>query len=315
MTSVKVTLPPDRATLQLNPQGRSDVALRQILLGELDIMELNEACLRQQYDVECLHDFRVAVRRSRIILSRIADVFPAADVRRFTARLCELSEMTGPCRDLDVMLQHWQEYAIENDAGYQLVYDYLLQQSNKARSEVMTTLSGQQYVEFKDNWRDYLSRQPAVTRMQNAKSPLSLLASMTLKPVIIKFVKRLGNIRHSSSDDKLHKLRIVSKRLRYLLDYFLFTDSGPANAVLIPELKKLQEVLGVNQDLCVQKSMIAAIRNQMTEAGLMSVDVHHVLQDIKKSLTKRAAKQRVQVFKAIKRFLRSDVLPDVRQVD
>ena len=312
---MKVTHPSDRTTLQLNPQGRSDVALRRILLAELDIMELNEACLRQQYDVECLHDFRVAVRRSRIVLSRIPDVFSLRDVRRFMAKLSTLSKVSGPCRDLDVLLQHWPEYGDTTLPGYHQIHHYLQQMSANARSDVVAYLSSEHHDRFRNSWRNFLLQPPAVTRMHNAILPASLLAELILGSAVHILNKRLKVIRHGTDDSRLHKLRIVSKRLRYLLDYFLFADSDPAYGELMPELKKLQEVLGVNQDLCVQKSMTISIKKQMTKTGLMTADVNNALQNIKKTIKKRAVKQRVLALKVIKRVLRSDALAGVRQVD
>lgn len=308
ITSMKSTHTPDRTALHIDAQLRSDIALRQILLLELAIMEINEACLVRQHDVECLHDYRVALRRSRIVLTRIPAVFAARDVQRFAAVLSRLGKLTGPCRDMDVLLQHWPDYALAAEAGFQRVYDFIQQQCNKSRHNIIEALTSPDYVQFRNRWREFLSQQPAVTRMQNAKLPVSVLASSTLDRVLHKLVKRLKSVRPSSSDRKLHTLRIISKRLRYLLDYFSFPTAASGYKNLIPELMKLQDSLGMAQDLYVQKSMIVSIEEQMLAAGLMQDDVYHALHVIKKTIKKRMIRQRKQVMKSVRQFLSSDVL-------
>ena len=56
-------------------------------------------------DTEFLHDFRVAVRRSRSAVKLFGDVLPAALVAWVTPQLRLLGDLTTPSRDLDVLLQ------------------------------------------------------------------------------------------------------------------------------------------------------------------------------------------------------------------
>lgn len=286
----------------------SDIVLRQLLLAELAIMERNEACLIQQCNVECLHDFRVAVRRSRIVLARFTDVFPAREVQRVTRQLANLSDITGPCRDLDVLLQHWPEYDTTSDVASQKVYAFLQQLAAKARVDVIAGLTAVTYVDFKTRWRKFLIHPPAVTRMRNAKCPVSELVAPLIHSIMHKLVKRLRAIKSGSADRKLHALRIMSKRLRYVLEYFWQDSNNTASRRLIAELKTLQDVLGVNQDLSIQLTMLKSIDQQMADAGLMQDDVADTLHHIKKIIRKRLGKQRKAVMKAIRHFLNSDAL-------
>ena len=60
--------------------------------------------MREQLDTEFLHDFRVALRRTRSLLGQIRDVFPAAAVEHFSSEFSWIGRLTGPPRDLDVLL-------------------------------------------------------------------------------------------------------------------------------------------------------------------------------------------------------------------
>ena len=58
------------------PDGPRGVGARQIHLALLGILVANEPGLRANLDTEFLHDFRVAVRRTRSLLGQIRHVFP-----------------------------------------------------------------------------------------------------------------------------------------------------------------------------------------------------------------------------------------------
>ena len=69
--------------IQLDPTMRSDEATKIILRYLLQIMKINAANLEKDLDTEFLHDFRVAIRRTRSALSQIKSVFPPKPTGRF----------------------------------------------------------------------------------------------------------------------------------------------------------------------------------------------------------------------------------------
>ena len=62
-------------------------------------------------DTEFLHDFRVAVRRTRATLKLTGDVLPDAMADRFAPDFKWLGDLTTPTRDLDVFLLGFDEMA------------------------------------------------------------------------------------------------------------------------------------------------------------------------------------------------------------
>ena len=71
-------------------------------------MQRNEPGVRADIDSEFLHDYRVAVRRTRSALSQIKDVLPEDKVEHFKTEFGWLGQMTGPTRDLDVYLLQFE---------------------------------------------------------------------------------------------------------------------------------------------------------------------------------------------------------------
>ena len=58
----------------LDPSMRTDAALRRILVALLAAMRANEDGTRRDLDPEYLHDFRVAIRRTRSCLGQVKGV-------------------------------------------------------------------------------------------------------------------------------------------------------------------------------------------------------------------------------------------------
>ena len=99
--------------VDLAPTVRADIGARQIHLALLDILDANEPGLRADLDTEFLHDFRVAVRRTRSLLGQIRRVFPQHAVDHFTAEFSWLGKLTGPPRDMDVLMLALREHDSE----------------------------------------------------------------------------------------------------------------------------------------------------------------------------------------------------------
>jgi hypothetical protein len=90
-----VPLQPDMPALQ---------ATKKIYRNLLATMRANEQGIIEDLDSEFLHDFRVAVRRTRSGLSLIKDVIDPETSNRFKDDFRYLGRITGPLRDLDVYL-------------------------------------------------------------------------------------------------------------------------------------------------------------------------------------------------------------------
>ena len=91
-------------SLDLAPAVRADSGTRQIHHMLLDVLTANEPGVRADLDTEFLHDFRVALRRMRSLLGQLKHVFPPPVVEHFAEELSWMARLTGPARDLDVLM-------------------------------------------------------------------------------------------------------------------------------------------------------------------------------------------------------------------
>ena len=108
-----------KLNLQLKPKKRSDASAKVILRYLFEIMKANEAGIKADIDTEYLHDYRIAIRRTRSALSQIRNVFPTKVTEHFKQEFRTLGQLTNQLRDLDVYLLSEGEFrgqASRNDA-------------------------------------------------------------------------------------------------------------------------------------------------------------------------------------------------------
>ena len=106
----------------------------------------NEPGLRANLDTEFLHDFRVAVRRTRALLGQIRHVFPADVVAHFATEFSWLGRLTGPLRDVDVLVLTLREHRADVPAGdMEVLTAFLGQAQQQEHQRLVDALDGDRY--------------------------------------------------------------------------------------------------------------------------------------------------------------------------
>jgi CHAD domain-containing protein len=251
---------------------RADAAAKAVLLQQFGALMANEAGSRADLDPEYLHDFRVAVRRTRTALGQIRDVFPKKALERFRSGFAWLGEVTGPTRDLDVYLLHFPDYqarlpqAVQNDL--QPLHDFLKSHQKKEQAALVKALDSNRYRQLMHGWQAFLEADvPAKTSLANARRPVSEVAGEQIARVYRRVVRQGKAITKASPATDLHQLRRSCKKLRYLLEFFQPLYPVKKIEKLIKDLKLLQENLGAFQDLEVQGAALRQFSQQMVDEG------------------------------------------------
>jgi CHAD domain-containing protein len=254
--------------LQLEPEMRTDEAARAILRRLLAVMRANEDGIRSDIDIEFLHDYRVAIRRTRSALSQIKDVFPTQSVARFRQDFADLGELSNELRDLDVYLLSEQAYrdmlpvAIKDDISP--LFDYLRSRRPQALQRVIDHLDSPAYVRFLSEWEAFLDEPPSTaSAAPNAARPVRDLARARIYKHYRGVMKDGGYLLDHPSDELMHALRIECKKLRYLIEFFASLFPPKKIAVLVDQLKGLQDNLGEFNDLQVQQLYLLNISEQL----------------------------------------------------
>ena len=256
---------PVPARADSDPDERSDVACKRLLARLEAALEVNAPGVEADLDPECLHDFRVAVRRARSLLGEMRRGFPPAVTRRLRADFGWLGQRTGPVRDLDVHLMEFSVPAGDGDTGGDDAAAALRVHLESLRKRefraLFRTLRSARYRRARAALRKFLeSEPPARPRSANALVPIGVLSAVRILKVYRRILTEGRAIGDASPPESLHDLRKTCKRLRYLLEFF--RDVHPAKPVerTIARLKRLQDNLGAYQDVQVQRAVLEEFR-------------------------------------------------------
>ncbi len=281
-----------RLDIPLEPEMRADAALRRVLLHLLDTMEMNEAGTIQDLDSEFLHDFRVAVRRTRSALSQMKAVFPPATRERYRKEFAWLGDITSPTRDLDVYLLKFKDYQTQLPdklrEDLQPLHDFLRRHQREEQNRLSAALQGAHYRRLKRSWRRYLSAPlPRRPGARDADKPIAEVARRRTWRMYKRVMREGQAITTPSPPPELHELRKSCKKLRYLIEFFQALFPRDEIRKLTKELKALQDNLGDFQDLDVQTHTLGQFSAQMREEDTMTAPAELAMQTLLEALQSR----------------------------
>lgn len=249
-------------------------AFRTIALYQLEVMALNEAGVISAEDVEFLHDFRVALRRTRSLLGQLKGVLSADVTAAFKADFSWLGSQTGRVRDLDVWLEQLSEQIPllpqELQGGMAPLVQSIRNDQRRHKRALDKVITGESYQSLKERWRTLLTQIPPETKGPKAAEPIGQLAAKRLHKRIKRVLKDGRAITPASPDDHFHTLRIDCKKARYLLEFFGPLFASRTMKRMIKQLKKLQSTLGAFQDITTQRHNINEALDRMRRQKKLS---------------------------------------------
>ncbi len=257
-----------KITIQLAADIRADIASKYIYSHLLKAIKDNEQGTIADTDSEFLHDFRVAVRRTRAGLSQLKGVLPDSITTRYTDFFSWLGQITSLTRDIDVYLLSFEKFkdslpaSIRNDIDP--LQALLLTKQKIAQKELAKKLSSNKYLVTLSEWEQFLKQQAPINPTEpNAKLTIKELADSRILKNYKRVLKEGSAINETSPSEALHDLRKSCKKLRYLMEFFqtLYLESQIKH--FIRNLKNLQEVLGDFQDYAIQEQTLKQYSEEM----------------------------------------------------
>ncbi len=239
--------------LSLNPSQAAVPAIAQGLQQFFEIMEHNEKGVIERIDPEFLHDFRVAVRRTRAVLSQFNAVFPE-NIEIFEDTFSWLGKLTGPARDNDVLILEIDKFRKvglkKSHDTLPLLEQFLQHRQDELYKPLADALQSKQYRLFKTHWRRFLKRCMTQPAQPDISIPVvSQVAPKKIWKLYTCILRHGAKIKSKSPASDYHQLRKISKKLRYLMEYFQSLYPKADIRPLIKEVNKLQDNLGEHQDL------------------------------------------------------------------
>jgi CHAD domain-containing protein len=280
------------------------VAVARLLLRLLDTLELNVDGVLRDIDTEFLHDFRVAVRRTRSALKLLGGVLPADLAGPYAAEFKWLGDLTTPTRDLDVHLLGFDAMAAQltdaEPADLEPLRAFLVRRRAREFRRLARALRGPRFRAITDDWRK------ALLEIRDAGGPprptATALARATTGRSFRKIAAQGGAITAASPPESLHNLRKRAKELRYLLEFFAPLHDPVAYRKVVSDLKQLQDCLGEFQDNEVQRAEIHDLADAMLAERAAPAATLLAMGEIAANLARRQGEARAEFAARFGRF-------------
>lgn len=246
--------------------GRNEAAFEaasDIIAAYLPVARQNEAGIIGDIDTEFLHDYRIALRKIRSVLSLLKGVYPEDQTRDLKTRFSGLMAPTGRLRDLDVyLLDRGHFYDLLPDSlhcGLDRMFAMFAEERQDTLRALTRHLRSKAYNREIDNLSKMFDSRKKLKRGPNADLPAYDFACKLIWKRNRKICKIAASIDADTADEEIHQLRIHCKKLRYLMEFFAPVFPKSAFKSLIKPIKRLQDNLGLFNDYSVQQRSLQAI--------------------------------------------------------
>jgi CHAD domain-containing protein len=269
-----------KCVLQANMPATAAIA--SLLKQMLKVMAANEQGMLEDIDSEFLHDYRIALRKTRSALKQIKGVFPQRELEDLQLQLNWLSSVTSPARDIDVYLLKFPGYRqmlpAELQQHLEPLQALLLRKKRTAYKNLATVLKSKRYADFQNQYWEFLHA-PVAQRAElvNAGRAIKSVADERIWKVYKRVLKEGSAIQDDSPAEDLHELRKTCKKLRYLMEFFQSLYGIKAIKPLVKELKGLQDNLGEFNDLHIQAETLKEFTMELDKQSALSPETRQAM--------------------------------------
>ena len=289
----------------INPGTAAAKAARIILCGLHHTISENQFTLLRESNVESLHNFRIAVRKTRTLLSELDGVLPEPGLSYYRTGFAEVMSHTGRLRDLEVLIKslpHLENdtVPVSNPAWSTLLSD-LRGKEQEERHQLLGFFNSDYYTNLMNDWSSYLdSVEPGNNTLPQADMNIRVLATKVIRSRHDKLIKLARKVIRKPSMHRIHALRKSGKRLRYLLDLFESIYPETTRKRILKELKRFQDVLGEIQDIEVQIGLIGEASNNNADPENENYSL--IMKSLLNDLSKKKKKLKLNAVKLIDKF-------------
>lgn len=249
-----------KTRIVMTPDETAFKAANDIIRAQLVAARRQEDGIAADLDSEFLHEYRVALRRVRSVISLFKGVYDDKQTADLKARFSEIMARTGRLRDLDVYLIERDRYLALVPEGFRpgigKLFDMFAAQRDVEHAKLVAYLDGRSYEKEMAKLEKLFDKPKHLSKGPEAGRHALDYARALIWKRYRKVCKIARGIDDTTADEQVHELRIECKKLRYLMEFFapLFGDNEVK--ALIKALKKLQDNLGNFNDYSVQQAAL-----------------------------------------------------------
>ena len=244
-------LTPEIAVAEIGEDATAGDVVRRAIATSVIRLIRHDPVVRLDEDPEGVHQMRVATRRLRSDLRTFRPLVNESWSSTLRDELGWLADLLGDVRDGDVLLERFRDRVGElpetEQFAAEAVLSTLQDDRNIAQATLLESLRSQRYVELLDSLVAG-AKEPSLSESAGAPAG-EVVPELVRRPwhKLSKLVKKLDD---SPSDEKLHQVRIRTKRVRYAADAASAIVGKPAKE-FAKAAEDLQDVLGELNDAVV----------------------------------------------------------------
>ena len=297
-------------SVKFTPYESAAHAVKAILYSLMKTVRTDRsAILEGTEDPERLHQLRVAMRKTRALLSQMGGVFDPVWRMEHKESLGSLMRETGDMRDLDVHIEEIEEFRRmlpkRLHGALRKMEERLLERRKSERERLRVFLMGEKFTAQIEELERFAQTSSEEGLCEEAFSPLILPVKSVLKSRYAKVLKRGSLIDKKSPAEEYHAVRIDVKKLRYMMEFFSSIFDEEAYRRMASKLKSIQTVLGKHQDLDVQSRHIDSLKRH---PDMQEGETLEVLEVLKKRMDLMQMEKRAQFRREFREFSKTQAL-------
>lgn len=266
------------------------VVVRKLAAEQRDRLHSNLDAARADADPEAIHAMRVALRRTRALLRAYHAYIEFRGIKTLRNDLRWLAGELAPARELDVMIARIDGYRRHSPkrlaVGFEPWRTSLDDQRVRAQERIAAALGSSRYTRLMRNLDSFTTRRSSPDEASFVEAARATVTDAW------KRLRRAGKRIDESDEETLHRVRIRTKQLRYLIE-FSAPLAGKAARHAVRELAAIQECLGIQRD---SLALIEAADRYMEEGNTP------VSRPVALALESLTAKERRTAHRAMVRF-------------
>ncbi|MBF0108802.1 MAG: CHAD domain-containing protein [Magnetococcales bacterium] len=270
---------PDRDVQDIRLMSRHGTgdAFGMILQQNLAIMQMWVPVAYDHSDCEGIHQMRVCLRKMRSALSLFSKAISPQRFATWGEDMRWIAAALGPARDLDVFLNESLCPLLGKTPfkeGERILLERAQNQRKELQFQVRQTLDSPRYRTFVQEFAKWLEMRgwfpwdmPPRERVRMNRS----IREFSVKALDRRLMKTcfLGKNLSSMSDTELHALRIECKKMRYATDFFASLFPREKVAPFLQNLKAIQNILGLMNDVAVLPNIIDPLVEEAFHADVL----------------------------------------------
>ncbi len=255
-----------------DPRKAARVLLEKLCLLK-EAAEREKRHFLQMREDEALHRFRVAWRRTLSILQSFAFVWQDGVSQEYRKMLREIIAVTNFKRDLDVMQKRLKKVQKSiDDSKMQRLHAKLMKEVEKLRAReeryIVAYFQSSRFMQSVGAYEAWLERGYDRDLTFYGSYAMESLCAFVLCRRFRKVRRLHRKIDYRKEWERLHKLRICVKKLRYVFESCDTLQGAKDMKTVVSDMKRLQKSLGAFHDAHRQKEIFSLLAKTMKDEQL-----------------------------------------------